>query len=278
MTNEPILDELLRRLLAENGGAVDDELPREPAEKRKLLRTLFNTRPPIPAAPDLLGLQDEFLSAEREAKGVIDANDLPSIREDIDSSGGACPGSFRLWQGDITTLRVDAIVNAANSKLLGCFVPHHRCIDNAIHSVAGVQLRLECNELMQNQGFDEPTGQAKLTRGCNLPSRYVLHTVGPIIHDRVSEADKALLASCYTTCLNRAVEQRDINSIAFCCISTGEFRFPKRLAAHIAVTTVCEWFKSSSRRLDRIIFNVFSNEDYDIYAAVFRKGVASHHA
>jgi hypothetical protein len=165
MRNELILDELLRRLVAESGAAANGEMPIEFEEKRKLLRTLFNTRPPIPAAPELLTLQDEFLLAEREAKGVIDANELPSIREDIDSSGEACPDSFRLWQGDITTLHVDAIVNAANSKLLGCFIPHHRCIDNAIHSVAGVQLRLECNELMQNQGFDEPTGQAKLTRG-----------------------------------------------------------------------------------------------------------------
>jgi len=231
----------------------------------------MNVRPPLPARPELLDLQDHWLSAERASAALTDPHRLSTIREMFGS--GAIP--FRehlvLWRGDITTLAADAIVNAANSKLLGCFVPHHRCIDNAIHSAAGIQLRLDCNALMQRQGFEEPVGQAKLTRGYNLPARYVIHTVGPTIHGSVRPEDERLLESCYTACLDLTAQHQDIKVLAFCCISTGEFRFPKVPAARIAVRTVCRWLQASGHHLHRVVFNVFAQEDHDVYAALFRQ-------
>ena len=172
------------------------------------------------------------------------------------------PGIY-LWQGDITTLRCDAIVNAANSQLLGCFVPCHGCIDNAIHSFAGVQLRLACQQLMQREGHEEGTGEAKITPAFNLPCRYVLHTVGPIIYGSVTETDRKLLADCYRSCLELA-SAYGLRSVAFCCISTGEFHFPNRLAAEIAIKTVGEWQKENPGQME-VIFNVFKDNDYKIY-------------
>jgi O-acetyl-ADP-ribose deacetylase (regulator of RNase III) len=270
MTREAILDALLREFLTESWTASYEPMLRSAVSKRHLLRTLMNLRPPLPVPPDLVELQDRLLSEEREAKGITAPYQLPTIREVFGE--GDVPFSDRLvlWKGDITSLAADAIVNAANSKLLGCFVPHHRCIDNAIHSAAGIQLRFECHELMQKQGHDEPTGQAKITRGYNLPSRHVLHSVGPIIDDSVTNEHECLLASCYKACLGAAANHQDVNTVAFCCISTGEFRFPKGLAAQIATQTICEWLAGSAKRLERIIFNVFTQEDYDVYASIFR--------
>ena len=173
-----------------------------------------------------------------------------------------------LWQGDITRLAVDATVNAANSKLLGCFVPNHSCIDNAIHTAAGVELRLACQELMQEQGEDETTGQAKMTKAYNLPSRYVLHTVGPIIYDEVTDLERQQLASSYEECLNLAYE-KGLRSLAFCCISTGEFRFPNEEAAKIAIETVLQFQKEHPDMV--VIFNVFKDIDYTIYQALLKK-------
>ncbi len=230
----------------------------------------MNIRPPIAISPDLLELQDRLLSAQHETKGVTDLEVLPSIQMEFPGTRIPVAERLVLWRGDITTLAVDAIVNAANDRLLGCFIPHHRCIDNAIHSAAGIQLRLECNEIMRAQGHAEPTGRAQITRGYNLPARYVLHTVGPIINDEVTEEDQRLLASCYTTCLNLAARHEDIESVAFCCISTGEFRFPRDLAADIAVRAVCEWMKRSDGGMEKVVFDVYSREEYDIYARLFR--------
>ena len=199
------------------------DFPRDEQSQRRLLRSLMNVRPPLPLDVEFLAVQDELLLAEREEKGVVDAAALPVSASD---------SRLILWQGDITRLSVDAIVNAANSALLGCFVPCHGCIDNAIHSAAGLQLRDACNRLMEQQGHPEPTGQAKLTAGYNLPARYVLHTVGPIVQGRVSRHDRELLASCYRSCLELAAEH-DLQSVAFCCISTGEFHFPNQEAAKI---------------------------------------------
>ena len=198
--------------------------------------------------------EDELLLAEREEKGVVDAAALPVSASD---------SRLILWQGDITRLSVDAIVNAANSALLGCFVPCHGCIDNAIHSAAGLQLRDACNRLMEQQGHPEPTGQAKLTAGYNLPARYVLHTVGPIVQGRVSRHDRELLASCYRSCLELAAEH-DLQSVAFCCISTGEFHFPNQEAAKIAVQTVKEFLQAPTS-IRKVIFNVFKDFDADVY-------------
>ena len=232
----------------------DTPIPVHPQRRWQLLRSLMNVRPPIPVTEEFCRNQDAFLQQMTLEKGIVDAEDLP-----------ACPGDDRLvlWKGDITTLKCDAIVNAANSQMLGCFSPCHGCIDNIIHTMAGVQLRLACDALMRAQGHEEPTGRAKITPGFNLPARFVLHTVGPIIQDDVTPEDEALLASCYRSCLELAVEN-GCGSIAFCCISTGVFRFPADLAAQIAVRTVEDYLKKDSG-IRRVIFNVFKDSDRAIY-------------
>lgn len=247
---------LNRRLLAElpQYQEAAAQCPADEAAQRRLLRALMNVRPPMPLAPDFLAVQDALLSAEREARGVVDGAALSAVPAEP---------RLALWRGDITRLRVDAIVNAANSRLLGCFVPCHGCIDNAIHSAAGLQLRDACNRLMEQQGHPEPTGQAKLTAGYNLPARYVLHTVGPIVQGRVSRHDRELLASCYRSCLELAAEH-DLQSVAFCCISTGEFHFPNQEAAKIAVQTVKEFLQAPTS-IRKVIFNVFKDFDADVY-------------
>jgi len=271
MTKDDMLNELLRGLLAEGWSDSRTAIPEDAASQRHLLRTLMNIRPPLPAHPELLALQDRFLSAERASAAVTDPHRPSTVGEAFGDGAIRFRDHLVLWMGDITTLAADAIVNAANSKLLGCFVPHHRCIDNAIHSAAGIQLRLECHRIMQRQGADEPVGQAKLTRGYNLPARYVIHTVGPTIHGSVRPEDERLLESCYTACLDLAAQHQDIKVLAFCCISTGEFRFPKVPAAQIAVRTVCRWLQASGHHLHRVVFNVFTQEDHDVYAALFRQ-------
>ena len=231
----------------------------ERAAQRGLLRALMNVRPPRPLSEEFLRLQDELLSAEREERGVVDVMTLPAVPSDA---------RIVLWQGDITRLRVDAIVNAANSALLGCFIPCHRCIDNAIHSAAGLQLRAACAELMERQGHPEETGGAKLTAGYNLPARHVLHTVGPIVVGALTEEDRALLASCYRSCLALAAEH-GLKSVAFCCISTGEFHFPNAAAAEIAVREVRAFLRENDS-IERVIFNVFKDEDRAIYERLLR--------
>lgn len=243
---------LIRRLLEEKKEYAHDEIPDEEQEQKRLLRALMNLRLPGSMDQDFLSIQDDYLQEEIKEKGITDLTELKEYQ----------PGLF-LWQGDITTLRCDAIVNAANAGMTGCYVPNHGCIDNAIHSYAGIQLRDECANLMHAQGHDEPTGSAKITRAYNLPSSYILHTVGPIIHGEVWELDMLLLARSYLSCLNLA-EQHELKSIAFCCISTGEFRFPNQLAAEIAVNTV-KGFMKKKRCIQKVIFNVFKDEDREIY-------------
>lgn len=223
-------------------------------EQRRLLRALMNVRPPRPLSEDFLALQDELLSAEREARGVVDVMALPSVASDA---------RIALWQGDITRLAADAIVNAANAALLGCFIPCHRCIDNAIHSAAGLQLRAACAALMEEQGHPEETGTAQITEGYNLPARHVIHTVGPIVSGALTDRHRAQLASCYRSCLSLAAE-RGLRSIAFCCISTGEFHFPRAAAAEIAVREVRD-FLTRDTSIERVVFNVFKDEDRNIY-------------
>lgn len=240
---------LIKTLLSESRQYRNLPIPADEGEQKKLLRSLMNVRPPRPIGTDFLAVQDEYLQVEIAAKGITDISDLTPVEAGI-----------YLWQGDITTLKCGAIVNAANSGMTGCYVPCHGCIDNAIHTFAGVQLRLACAELMTRQGHEEQTGQAKITPAYNLPCEYVLHTVGPIIDRRVTKTYRGLLASCYRSCLELAVEHR-INSVAFCCISTGEFHFPNDLAAEIAVKTV-QQYKGDIE----VIFNVFKDVDYQIYS------------
>jgi O-acetyl-ADP-ribose deacetylase (regulator of RNase III) len=251
MTQDERLDYLLRYLLEEEKEYTDIRVPDGLAEKRRLLRSLMNVRPPAPVSEDFLRVQDAYLGARLAGRGITRLTDLTPVQPDL-----------YLWQGDITTLAADAIVNAANSRMLGCFVPCHGCIDNAIHTWAGVQLRLECARLMAGQE-EEPAGSAKLTKAYNLPCRYVLHTVGPIISGTVTRADCDLLEICYRSCLELAAEN-GLGSIAFCCISTGEFHFPNELAAQIAIETVREWKRKNQNKIE-VIFNVFKDSDYAIY-------------
>lgn len=243
---------LISELLKEQPGYKAMEIPEDEDGQKRLLRSLFNIRMPRPAGQEFLAVQDAYLQEETQRKGITDFADLQPVREGI-----------YLWQGDITTLRCDAIVNAANSQMLGCFAPCHGCIDNAIHSAAGVQLRLECARVMSEQGTEEPTGRAKITKAYNLPCRYVLHTVGPIIYREVTRKDCELLASCYRSCLELAGAY-GLKSVAFCCISTGEFHFPNELAAKIAVQTVRAYLLENKNGME-VIFNVFKGTDYTIY-------------
>lgn len=243
---------LLKVLLAEGPEYREMSIPADVTEQKKLLRALVNIRPPRPVSEAFLTVQDEYLREELSQKGVTDLADLTPLSEGL-----------YLWQGDITTLRCDAIVNAANSGMTGCYVPCHGCIDNAIHTYAGVRLRRECAAIMERQGREEETGGAKLTGAYNLPCKYILHTVGPIISGPPTKADEELLASCYRSCLELA-EQHGSKSIAFCCISTGEFHFPNDRAAEIAVRTVKEYRASQNSGI-QVIFNVFKDIDYQIY-------------
>ena len=249
---------LIQALLEERPEYADIKVPPDVPEQKRLLRSLFNVRMPRPISEVFLEVQDAYLQEEIRRKGITGLDSLHPVREGI-----------YLWQGDITTLRCDAIVNAANSGMLGCFVPCHGCIDNAIHTFAGVQLRLACARIMDRQGRQEETGGAKLTSAFNLPCRYILHTVGPIVSGRLTQRDCDLLASCYRSCLELA-EENHIKSVAFCCISTGEFHFPNRQAAEIAVNTVME-FKEKTPSNMEVIFNVFKNMDAAIYRALLQQ-------
>lgn len=243
---------LIKHLLAEQPRYQVLSVPADTAEQKRLLRSLMNIRVPQPIGEDFLAVQDEYLQGELAQKGVADFADLMPVSEGI-----------YLWQGDITTLRCDAIVNAANSGMTGCYVPCHGCIDNCIHTYAGVQLRQECAAIMREQDREEETGRAKITSAYNLPCKYILHTVGPIISGPLTRADEELLASCYRSCLELA-ERHGVKSIAFCCISTGEFHFPNDRAAEIAVRSVKEYRAEHESEI-RVIFNVFKDVDYEIY-------------
>ena len=243
---------LIQSLLNERPEYRGVSMPQSSAEQRELLRGLMNIRRPQRISSGFLQVQDEYLKSETADKGITDIAGLQPVQ----------PGLY-IWQGDITTLKCDAIVNAANSGLTGCYIPNHRCIDNAIHTFAGIELRLACQELMQRQGYPEPTGQAKITPAFNLPCRYVLHTVGPIVDGCVTERDEELLASCYLSCLELAAEN-GLESVAFCCISTGEFHFPNERAAEIAVKTVKD-FMAEQTSVRKVIFNVFKSTDKEIY-------------
>ncbi len=248
---------LIRSLLNERLEYRDWRIPQDVSDQKLLLRGLLNVRPAQVCNPEFLRVQDAYLRQATAEKGITDCSALSPVQ----------PGLY-LWQGDITTLKCDAIVNAANSGMTGCYVPNHRCIDYAIHTFAGVQLRLACAEIMERQGCPEPTGQAKITPAFNLPCRYILHTVGPIVDESPTERDCAQLESCYRACLTLAAENH-LESIAFCCISTGEFHFPNEQAAQIAVQTV-KTFLNQKSSVKKVIFNVFKDLDREIYARLLR--------
>lgn len=243
---------LIRKLLDEDRQYRGMDIPAGAQEQKRLLRSLMNVRAPMAADETFLAVQDDYLRRELDARGVVRLSDLRPL----------C-GDLYLWQGDITRLQCGAIVNAANAGMTGCYIPCHACIDNCIHTYAGVQLRRDCAEIMAAQGSAEPTGRAKITRAYNLPCDYVLHTVGPIVNGRVTSEDERLLAACYRSCLELAA-QHGVQSVAFCCISTGVFHFPNERAAEIAAETVRR-YKSETESKVKVIFNVFKDTDREIY-------------
>lgn len=240
-----------------------------PEEKKNAIRSLMNIRMPGKLSDELVDLQDAYLQAEQKVKGVVTLTDIPTIKEQFNSNSPHAD-KVSLWQGDITRLEVGAIVNAANSQMLGCFVPCHRCIDNAIHSAAGMQLREECSQIMNHRrmkygrNYEEPTGTATLTKAYNLPCDHVIHTVGPIVYGRLNDKLCQDLRNCYENVLQCCLEN-NIKSVAFCCISTGEFHFPNDKAAKIAWETVTAFLEKHGGCLERVIFNVFKDSDRDIY-------------
>ena len=249
-------EKLIKYLLNENPKYSKVRIPTSENEQFRIYRSLVNVRPADEISAEYLAAEDEYLRQKTAEKGITDIADLSPVEDDI-----------YLWRGDITTLKCGAIVNAANSAMLGCFVPCHKCIDNAIHTFSGVQLRLECNRIMKLQGHKEQTGAAKITKSYNLPCDYILHTVGPIVYGHLTDEHRKLLASCYRSCLELA-ESNGVKSIAFCCISTGEFHFPNDIAAQIAVETAKDYLKHSE--LERVIFNVFKDTDKKIYEKLLR--------
>lgn len=257
MTQEERRLYLIQTLIKEQPRYRALPIPSDKEQQKILLRSLFNVRMPSPVSEEFLAVQDAYLQEETRLKGITRLEDLKPVRDGL-----------YLWRGDITTLQCDGIVNAANSQMLGCFCPNHGCIDNVIHTYAGVQLRQECAGIMEKQGHEEETGLAKVTPAFNLPCRYVLHTVGPIVHGELTAQDKTLLAACYRSCLE-AAEAYGMKSIAFCCISTGEFHFPNEAAAEIAIRTVTEYKLQTKSKME-VIFNVFKEYDYDIYRRLLR--------
>lgn len=252
---------LIETLLHERPSCRRQEIPQDAERQKILLRGLMNVRAPRPISDEFLRVQDAYLQQTLLDAGITRAEDLTPVS-----------GELYLWQGDITRLQCGAIVNAANSGLTGCYVPNHACIDNCIHTYAGVQLRLDCAEQMRRQGYEEPAGHAKITKAYNLPCEYVLHTVGPIVSSAVTPEDERLLASCYRSCLELA-EKQHVESIAFCCISTGVFHFPNRRAAEIAVETVRQYKAASGSRM-KVIFNVFKDLDRSIYEQLLTEACA----
>lgn len=263
LTQEERLNYLVEEFKADSGEYKDLETPKDTDGKKRVLRSLMNIRMPRRMSEDVIRVQDEYLKERAGEKGVVTLSDIPEIRERLS-----------IWQGDITRLAVDAIVNAANSQMLGCFVPMHTCIDNCIHTFSGVQLRAECNRQMNQlrirygRDYEQPTAVPMLTDGYNLLARKVIHIVGPIVQGRLTPALEKDLAACYRNTLDMC-EENGLKSVAFCCISTGVFHFPNRRAAEIAVNTVTEWMTVHPDVMERVIFNVFKEEDKAIYEGLF---------
>ncbi len=258
-----------RRLREETGANTPLE-----REARAWLRALLTVRGPQQLPEDFHLAMDRLLQAERRMRPEVDPARLPRLGDVPGTAAAHCA----VWQGDITTLAADAIVNAANDQLLGCFRPFHACIDNAIHAAAGPRLREDCARIMRAQGTPEPTGHAKATRAYDLPARYVLHTVGPIVRGALRPELEEALAACYRACLDVAAQLQGVRSVALCAISTGVFGFPKEPAARVALRTVGTWLREHPGALELVLFNVFGDEDREAYSAALREGALDEHA
>ena len=258
------LDYLIEYLLKENTKVNINKIPTNINDKKNLYRSLCNIREPKPISKEYLEIEKEYLQEELKKKNLTKVEDIMPIVKTIKESSFENKDKICLWQGDITTLQIDSIVNAANSQGLGCFVPCHKCIDNQINTFAGISLRLECNKIMKEKDYFLHTGNAFITKGYNLPAKYVIHTVGPIIYNEVTEKEELQLVNCYTSSLELAIKN-GVRTIAFPCISTGEFKFPKDEACKLAILTVENFLKEYREDFDKIVFNVYGEEDYKIY-------------
>ena len=264
MTQDQRLDYLVEDFKTDSVQYKDLETPKDTEGKRRILRSLMNIRMPKAFSDDVLAVQDEYLKGRAEEKGIVRLSDIPEIRDGLS-----------IWQGDITRLAVDVIVNAANSQMLGCFVPMHACIDNCIHTFAGVQLRAECSRQMNQlrikygRDYEQSTAVPMLTDAYNLPAKKIIHIVGPIVQYELKPELEKDLADCYLNTLDMCLNQ-DLKSVAFCCISTGVFRFPNKRAAEIAVQTVNDWMKKHPGSMERVIFDVFKDEDKKYYEELIR--------
>ena len=264
MTQNQRLDYLVEKFKTDSVQYEDLKTPKDTEGKRRILRSLMNIRMPRRMDESVLRVQDDYLKERIRENGVVELSDIPVIRDGLS-----------IWQGDITRLAVDAIVNAANSQMLGCFVPMHTCIDNCIHTFAGVQLRAECsrqmNQLRERYGrdYEQPTAVPMLTDAYNLPAKKVIHIVGPIVQYKLTPELEKDLADCYRNTLDMCLDH-NLRSVAFCCISTGVFHFPNKRAAEIAVSTVDNWLSQHPGAMERVIFNVFKDEDKKYYEKLLR--------
>lgn len=265
------LDYLIEYLLKENKNIKLEKIPSNIIEKKNLYRSLCNIREANPINLEYIQIENEYLQEELCKKKITKVENIKTIAETIKQSNLKSKDKICLWQGDITTIQIEAIVNAGNSQGLGCFVPCHKCIDNAIHSFAGISLRLECDKIMKNKQYNLKTSEVIITNGYNLPAKNIIHTVGTIIYDEVNELKKNELKKCYINCLKIAIKN-GIKTIAFPCISTGEFRFPKELACKIAIEAVDGFVEESKDKLEKVVFNVFSKEDFETYEEYIRTG------
>lgn len=264
------LDFLIDYLLNENTEIKVNSIHKNELEKKRLYRSLCNIREAKPISNEYLEKENEFLQEELKKKAITNVQNIQTISEAIKESNLKNKDKICLWQGDITTLQIDSIVNAANSQGLGCFIPCHKCIDNQINTFAGISLRLECNGIMKEKNYFLETGKTFITNGYNLPAKYVIHTVGPIIYDKVTDKEIKELRECYMNSLQIAKENK-IRTIAFPCISTGEFRFPKEQASRIAIETVDRFLDENREHFDKVVFNVYGEEDYKIYERNIKK-------
>ena len=262
------LDYLINYLLTERNETLEiDNLSYK--DKKRIYRSLCNIRDAKPISEEYFKIENKYLQEELNKKDITDVADIQPAKELLKVTNLKYEDKICLWKGDITTLKIDAIVNAANSQGLGCFVPMHSCVDNIIGSNAGVSLRLECNKVMKEKNYFLPTGKAFITKGYNLPAKYVIHTVGPIIYEEVTEKEEQELINCYINSLKLAI-QNGIKTIAFPCISTGKFRFPKTQACKLAIKAVEEFLDTHNDEIDKIVFNIYIEEDYEIYEQYIR--------
>ena len=274
-TQEERLNYLIEKFKEESAEYKNLETPADIEDKKVLLRSLMNVRPPKETSDEILKVQDEYLTERNKEKGIVYLKDIKTIKETINSKH-PYPQKISVWQGDITRLSCDAIVNAANSQMLGCFVPMHTCIDNCIHTFAGIQLRNECNKIMNEfrkkygDDYEQPTAVPIITDGYNLPAKKVIHVAGPIVTGTLTQTNIKDLQNCYKNILDMCLEN-NLKSVAFCCISTGVFSFPNKKAAEVAVETVTNWLKQNETKTDRVVFNVFKQEDKFCYEKFLQK-------